>query len=428
MLWWTVGRKGAIVRNLFDQYEQPENKLTHALFSTLDHERGYLRPFLQYLGLLDVPAVRSLRITEQEVPGLPQSDAEDVDNSGLPDACVFTNEGWAVLFECKVQARVGVEQLLRHRKTAIRHGFESPHLVIVAVDEAAGTAPDGTIRITWRDVYCWFSRRSHEPWARELIRYMQTFERKMLARDYEIRGTITVFDGLRFDAENPYTYSEGKRLVRLLGDQLQKRTDLRQFGVDPKGKRRPAITGSRTDRVWDFLPLEVARNAKQFTWYPHLTMALGGSWAVAAVTIPNGVKGGFRTKLGALGVDGFMKLMTELENRLRSVIKRSPRAKAVIYVTQRHYKTQSSPAEVDARLEADLRTVVTGNKAGVKYQPEWVAAIFEVLMNKRSNLQLGIEVRLSYECPLLRSAAAVDLFADSWKALAPLLSLVLTDQ
>lgn len=249
----------------------------------------------------------------------------------------------------------------------------------------------------------------------------------MLAKDYEVRGTITVFDGLRFDADNPYTYREGKRLIHLLGDQLQKRKDLQAIGVDPKGARRSAITGRRTDGVWDFLPLKVARDAKQFTWYPHLTMSLRTSWAVAAITVPNGVKGGFRTKLGALGLEGFVGLMVELENRLRSVVKRSSGAKPVVYVTQRHYETQRSPAEVDARLEADLRTVVSGNKAGVKCQPQWMEAIYEVLMNKRSNIQLGVEVRLKYDCPLVRSSAAIDLFADSWKALAPMLSLVLND-
>ena len=52
------------MRNVFDQYDQPENKLTHALFSTLDREQSYLRPFLHHLGVSDVPSSESLRITE----------------------------------------------------------------------------------------------------------------------------------------------------------------------------------------------------------------------------------------------------------------------------------------------------------------------------------------------------------------------------
>ncbi len=321
------------MRNVFDQYEQPENRLTHALFATLDRERSYLRPFLRYLGVPDVPSLKSLRVTEQQVPGQQEYDVEELDTRGLPDACVYTEDGWAVLFECKVQAHVSAGQLRRHRKTAVRHGFESPQLVVIAVNEAPKTVPDGTIAITWRDVYRWFNKRSHEPWARELVQYMQTFERKMLSKDYEIRGTITVFDGLRFDTDNPYTYREGKRLIRLLGDQLQARKDLHKIGVDPKGERRSAITGKGTDGVWDFLPLKVARGAKQFTSHPHLTMGIRRSNAVAAVTLPNGVRGGFRTKLADLGLEGFMELAAKLEKGLRPVIKRSPGAKPMIYAT-----------------------------------------------------------------------------------------------
>lgn len=156
---------------------------------------------------------------------------------------------------------------------------------------------------------------------------MRTFERKMLAKDYQIRGTITVFDGLRFDDDNPYTYREGKRLIRLLGDLLQDRRDLHRIGIDPKGKRRAAITGRGADGVWDLLPLTVARDAKQFTSFPHLTISINRKQAKAAVTVPNGVKGGFRSKLSAFELDGFVGLLAQIEKRLRPVVKRSKGAK-----------------------------------------------------------------------------------------------------
>ena len=140
------------------------------------------------------------------------------------------------------------------------------------------------------------------------------------------------------------------------------------------------------------------------------------------------MKGGFRTKLGEIGQEGFVKLLAEIEERLRPILKRSQGAKAYIYVSQRHYKSQRSAAELDARLEADLRTGVPGVQAGIKYQPQWIDAIFDVLVHKKSNLQLGIEVRFSYDCPLVRSAEAVDLFADSWKALMPFISFVVQEK
>ena len=99
----------------------------------------------------------------------------------------------------------------------------------------------------------------------------------------------------------------------------------------------------------------------------------------------------------------------------------------MIYATQRHYRSQRSRAEVDARLEADPRTAVRGKHSGVKYQPQWIEAIYQLLLNKRSNIQLGVDVQFSYACTIVRSPRAAALFADSWKAISPLIDVVLED-
>ncbi|UUO05342.1 hypothetical protein M4951_18410 [Blastopirellula sp. J2-11] len=416
------------MRNIFDQYEQPENRLTHALVTTLDQDRSMLAPFLQWIGVDDVPKPGALLLSQQQVPGTILDVADELDQKGLPDAAVFDEAGWAVLFECKVQAKTSFGQLQRHRATAKRNGFEAPWVVVISVDDVSQTLPEKTLHKAWRDLYAWFNGRAASSfWARQFVDYMQTFERKMLARDYQIRGTITVFDGLRFDNDNPYTYREAKRLLRLLGDLVQARRDLHKIGVDPTGKRRPAITGKGTDAVWDFLPLNMARDAKQFTDFPHLTIGINRKHAVAAITVPNGVKGGFRSKLSAIGFDGFLELIDKLEQGIRPIIERSEGAKPMIYVTQRHYRSQRSIAEIDARLDADLRTAFRGNQSGVKYQPQWVEAIYQLLINKRSNIQLGVDVQFSYSCPIVRSAKAVSLFADTWKAISPLINFVLVN-
>jgi tRNA uridine 5-carboxymethylaminomethyl modification enzyme len=43
-------------------------------------------------------------------------------------------------------------------------------------------------------------------------------------------------------------------------------------------------------------------------------------------------------------------------------------AKPLAYVTQRHYKTQKSPAIVDGRLDADLRAFCKTKNTGVRYK------------------------------------------------------------
>jgi len=419
------------MRNVFDQYDQPENKLTHALVTTLDQERKLLRPFLSWLGLRNIPATSRLRIAEQHVPGSQEvTDGEEKETDGLPDACVFDDAGWAVFFECKIQARIRLDQLRRHHKTAARHGFDAAELIVISVDPLLKhRLPERTRAIQWQEVYCWFRRRSGKSkWATTFVEYMRVLESKLTAEEYDIRGTITVFDGLQFDETNPYSSREGKRLIRLLGDKLQRRKDLHRIGVDPEGKRRPAITGRGIDPVWDFLPFTVASHAKQFTDYPHLTILVGPDFAKAAATIPNGFRGRLKTRLRRLGVDGFRDLISRVEMNLRPVLKRSKRAKPMIYLSQRHYPSRRSFPERDGHLEADLRTLVSGGRSGVVCQPEWIDAFFEILVHKKSNQQQGIEVRFPLECPIMRSSEAADLFAQTWIAIFPFLEFVLPDE
>jgi hypothetical protein len=414
------------VRNIFDQYSQPENKLTHALSTTLTHDRELIRPFLRWLGVHPVPPLRGLHVSQQQVPG-ELNDAEPLENSGVPDMCVFNEEGWLCLFEAKVQAQVKADQLRRHIKTAERHDYADPWVVVLAVDPPKGKLPAGVIYVEWRDLYVWFRQHARSFWARQLIDYMQVFESKMVWESYDIRGTITMFDGIQFDDENPFTFRESKRLIRLLGEQLQARKDLHKIGVDPKGTRRDSFKGKGDgDRVWDFLPLVVAKNAKSFTDYPHLSMGISSRFTTAAITIPNAVRGGFRTRLKRDGLEEFVKQLQNVYDRMRPVLKQSIYAKPIAYVMQRHYLGQSSASEIlDARLETDLRTCISGSGGGVKYQPEWIEAIYELLINKKSNIQFVASVQFSYECPQIRSAKAVDLFAKSWIAMSPILELAL---
>ncbi|MCA9303306.1 MAG: hypothetical protein KC996_04220 [Phycisphaerales bacterium] len=414
------------MRNIFDQYTQPENRLTHALVCTLHADRSLLRPFLRWAGCKDTPNPEHLHITEQQTPGVPVSGDEDEGKGkGIPDGCVYSDDGWALLIESKVSSSVSIDQLRRHIATARRSGFEEPYLLLLSVDDPPKILPPNTTHHSWREVYAWFRRHTDSSPSRTFTEYMEVFESRMIADEYSIRGTITMFDGLRFDTENPYTYREGKRLIRLLGDKLQERKDLDQLGVDPNGLRRGAITGRAGSGVWDFIPLRAARNAKNFTDYPHLTMAIREENAGAAVTIPNGVRSGFRTKLKGLGESGFLTLLAEIEHRLQPMLKKSIGSKSHVYALQRHYPSQRSGGIKDARLDADLRTIIPGNTSGVRYQPQWAEAIYHVMINKKSNIQLGIEVTFSYECPIIRSSKAENLFAQSFLAMKPMIDFVL---
>ena len=220
-----------------------------------------LEPFLKWVGADAVPDAKGLQIVEQQQPGVVISGDEWVGDlrKGLPDANFFDHEGWALLVESKVQAQLTYDQMRRHRTTAQRCGFPDPQLLAIVVDrkEIRGN-PKFRVK-EWRELYAWFRlKRTKSIWARHFTEYLEIFESKNLADNYNIRGTLTMFDGFHFDDERPFYYREAKRLLRLLGEELRKNKGLEALGVDLEAPGRGMITGSQGGVVWDYLQFKGA--------------------------------------------------------------------------------------------------------------------------------------------------------------------------
>ncbi len=122
------------MRNVFDQYDQPENRLTHALMVTLANDKKLVRPFLKLVGVKRVPALKDIELGHQRVPGQKVDLIKD-GKEGLPDGCFFDQDSWAVVIEAKVQAGISVNQLRRHRKTSARYGYAQPHVVLLSIEK-----------------------------------------------------------------------------------------------------------------------------------------------------------------------------------------------------------------------------------------------------------------------------------------------------
>lgn len=400
--------------------------MTHALACTLANEPKIVRPFLKWLRVGKIPHLKDIQIAVQQSPGQ-EAIEEKQSQSGLPDMCFFDDYGWAVLVECKVQSRISMAQLLRHRKTAARYGYEQPFLAVIAVELPVRALPERTRFVQWKDLYSWFTQRPEDSiWTKHFVDYMQVFEAKMLSQDYDIRGTLTMFDGFKFNDKNPYTYSEGKRLIRLLGEELREelRKDkrlLRELGLDPDGKGRGAITRGEYGGVWDFIPLRKAMNATLFTEYPHATMGINPRWTTVAVTIPNGIRGGIKGHLKEIGKDGFHDLLSGIEQRLRGVLRTAPSSQPMIYLVQRHSRSQRSSPVVDGRMDVDLRTAVKTNDAVLKHQPMWFESIYEILTNKKTNIQWGIDVHYPHNIKVMQSRKALRTISETWIAMKPLM-------
>src|SRR5262245_38950046 len=78
------------LRNILDQYSQPENRITHALLSALNEDRHLLGLFLRDLVKTKPPVdARKLSVLEQQYPGEAEPSEDDLEPRGIPDGWIF---------------------------------------------------------------------------------------------------------------------------------------------------------------------------------------------------------------------------------------------------------------------------------------------------------------------------------------------------
>jgi hypothetical protein len=292
------------MRNIFDQYTQPENRLTHALASSLAAEPLLLRKFVRWATGERILNGRKLEVLEQRLPGEEEEavDEAEAERRGVPNAGIHDRDRWALIIKSKIESPLTRDQLERHRRVAERRGFTNSHLLALVTGLPRRFDLDDVKILTWTQLYSWLLQEGQSEWAKRLTTYMEVLERKLVAEEHLKEGTLSVFSGTPFGKDYPYNYHEAKRLLWLAMSDLRKRSDLkRELGKVPLRAGRPAITGREGTSVWDFLPIAKAKSATNFTQFPHLTLAIQQERLLTIVTVPNGIRREFRRNLLAGG-------------------------------------------------------------------------------------------------------------------------------
>jgi hypothetical protein len=249
------------MRNIFDQYTQSENRVTHAFMTAINEDRKLLMQFLKDLVKVKPPAhPRKLFVIEQQLPGQTGEPAEKDEDQrkGIPDGWIYDEAGWCVLIESKVISPLRAEQISSHRRRAERLGFSNITAVVITPIPSLLSLPVGTIRLEWRNVYGWLRRHSSSSssWADRTAKYLEIAEARLIDEERLKEGALTTFSGFPFGRDQPFTYLEGKRVLKLALGELRGRRDLvNQLGMNPKAVGRSAIKGRWGDEVWDFLSL-----------------------------------------------------------------------------------------------------------------------------------------------------------------------------
>ncbi|WP_185235412.1 hypothetical protein [Teredinibacter franksiae] len=419
------------MRNVYDQYSQPENKLTHSLASTLQEDKGLLKSFLKHVGCADPGQSAKLHIIEQSIAGDLEPPEDEAERRGLPDAWIYNDDGWCLLIESKVESRLTTDQLVRHYRTAERCGFDDITVLSIEAFKTTIKPKEWLLSTTWAEIYEWLiGQKASSRWARSTADYFEVAERKFTDAGYLKEGNITVFAGIPFCKEIPYNYAEAKRLIKLALEEIRKDTAFcRDAKINPNVGGRGAITGTKSKYVWDFLRLDKSSGEDSHTAFPHFTFSISDFWVHTSITIPNSIQNQFRKNLTSLGYERFRVLIAEVVENLEPLIDREPRLSPWCTSVQRRYPSQRSVPIVDATLEFDLRTAIESTEPKVKPQEAWLIAAYDTLCNKKSNYQIQIGAVIPFEdARCVPSKELLSLVKGIWLACRPLLDVVVEDR
>ena len=430
------------MRNIFDYYKQSENQLTHALFSTLANDPVLLRGFIK-----DICKVRGLKknlhLSVQSYPFARAYTNKEIESRSIPDAWIYNDDGFALVFEAKITDTLKKKQLTKHQKTAQKRGFETPLFYTITALPNAGDFENWT-QITWVSIYKWLkNNETNHTLAKQAANYFELLEAQMLENKKLDNGNITTFTGFP-TYEDGYSYPLAKSTLKKAMDVLHKETKLiKQLNVNPKRNSKRAIKGTKGKGVWDTLALGDMKSGKNVTKsLLHLTLGINETSVEPMLTIPHNLITYQKNKIKnrGIGLDGakldenlgkekFIELCQTILNNMKDILKDNPRAQPILRGFQRRYPHLGSddPA-IDTLIETDLRTAFPGynGKEYPKYQTQWLEVIYDVFCKKKqtTNYQVQIGIRFSYKkCPNLQKENALDLIARSWLACEPLISL-----
>ncbi len=414
------------MRNIFDQYDQPENRVTHALMTALHQDRKLLDRFLgELVGIKSPSPASKLLVLEQRSPGSIEITENELERLGIPDGWIYDDEGnWCVVIETKVTAKLYANQISSHRRKAERLGFKDIIALAIVANKLDRRPPDITL-LEWRQIYSWLCRnRESSFWARNASEYLEIAEIKLVESGSLKEGTLTMFSGFPFSHDDPYEYHNAKRILNLACEELRKRKQLENIiGMISDESGRGKITGGKENGVWDYLSLWQSSHTKSFYNFPHLTLGIGREGVSVMLTMPDKAQTQFRNAIKNIGSVGFKKVIENIMSELAPLSSNENDAVPWFSGYQRHGSSQYKTDILDGRIEFDLRTVV--GSGPIKKQEIWLDAAYECVVQKKGNFSFQIGVIFPYKsCPDLKSEKAIDLIVQAWLGCKPLIDLL----
>jgi hypothetical protein len=417
------------MRNIFDQYDKTEDRLTHAIAVTLHEDRAFLSEFLKLTNDFFKDDPRKLTILTQQLPGESTSARP---GQSRPDLIIHDREEHrCIAIEVKAQAPLNDAQLHEHGKTLRDRGFD--HVRVLALTaRAQDQSSEAEAVLQWRDIFTIahkFARTGS--WCQHLCEYLALVQGRLWEEGNMLDGSLTQFTGFPFDDEYAFTIERGRAHLRKATQELRTHTIVRQLGLDLDWEK-PSIS-DRGDHVFETLLFDdhPGGASKDFRTFPHLTLSLHRSFAQVEASIPNGCSRECRRRLVEQGEDGLRDLHAQVLKRAGPIM--ASGGVPMVSVVQRHaqHAQRLAPyndAELRFHLNASRAEDVTSAVHKMKSLPHWMDTLFALLdhraVSSDVNLHIGYLIRLPWTMPEMGTRDAIDVIAQSWQAMMPVMDVV----
>lgn len=372
--------------NLFESYEQPENKLTFALLQTLSIDDHLARAFVRWAipGFASPRGLVSVYSQRKPAPGRGFRAIDPELDPTIPDGWLAAENLLVALEVKKDPGALQTVQLKGHLRALARREGTYRALLVLTPDptkppELSSLEEEtevGEVRVRWRgwrEVHAWACAEIGQTIAKRPRMGLPGIFLLRRFREYMEMSEISGFAGVVFD--EGYDYHRAKAILKALRQEIAHEV-LRVDGRLKKGRGK--ITDDATS-VWDVY----AREGKKFTSAPHFTLTIHDAGASLSLTIPD--KAGQAWGILARLASERTALERALGNFLRAVLGVHPRRRptARLNLMQRHWPTRSGPSAMDARLIARLDTTPICPPAlqtkGVQQREGWYEAFLNLL-------------------------------------------------
>jgi len=385
------------LNNIFDQYDQDENRITNAFLQTLVKNRELLRAFLKKCFNIQLGKAANIVISSQKEPfGLGDEEEDRKRAEGIPDGWIIIDEEKAIVFESKiVRSAIRRDQLLAHTKRI--RGYSQKYLCVVTPDENSPikdvNIPNVDITwISWRDVYNLVSKEKE---GQDLSGYLINQLKEYLAMKEDLVG----FQGIDYPSGS-FNPREAKIIIKGLIREIK--SDILKVYPNLKFERKsysqdvhPYTVFHRS--TWSFLAAD-----ENFTRDMHLTFWLTETHMGMGVTMPNNAQKRWRRLKKIFKNDDLFDSFVEKLFELRRVL-----PNLYLEFVHRHYLRQRDGI-IDGIVEMDIDTVKGSKK--VKANERWLAVLRELIKNKKGyNGQLMLRTRFFYkDYPEIKTQAFKD--------------------